>query len=224
MHSPSASFTISRRSNQMKRSRSPDSPNERAMKRVSLAVVNDHSHPMSSPIRFAAGFFQAQSAVTLSSEDTWVSQARSHGWRVESSVIAQPQNQYPIPSREDDIVMDYDSSPKHPTPRTCQTNCIHTNPRATQQLLTPPPDHVSIPPSTGTTHRINLSIPQSTTPARTHSIDSTMSVSTPSASQTVPVFASPSCSGVRKAKFTMGPRGDCEKCRLGVKGHWMHFD
>jgi hypothetical protein len=28
----------------------------------------------------------------------------------------------------------------------------------------------------------------------------------------------------RKQRFTMGPRSDCEKCRLGVKGHWMHFD
>ncbi|KAI0070355.1 hypothetical protein K474DRAFT_1670166 [Panus rudis PR-1116 ss-1] len=25
-------------------------------------------------------------------------------------------------------------------------------------------------------------------------------------------------------KFTMGPRADCEKCRLGVKGHYAHFD
>ena len=25
-------------------------------------------------------------------------------------------------------------------------------------------------------------------------------------------------------RFTMGPRADCEKCRLGVPGHWMHFD
>jgi len=28
----------------------------------------------------------------------------------------------------------------------------------------------------------------------------------------------------RRQRFTMGPRADCEKCRLGVKGHWMHFD
>jgi len=27
----------------------------------------------------------------------------------------------------------------------------------------------------------------------------------------------------KKQKFTMGPRNDCEKCRLGVKGHWMHI-
>jgi len=28
----------------------------------------------------------------------------------------------------------------------------------------------------------------------------------------------------RKQRFTMGPRADCQKCLLGVKGHWMHFD
>ncbi|EAU88223.1 hypothetical protein CC1G_03895 [Coprinopsis cinerea okayama7 len=27
-----------------------------------------------------------------------------------------------------------------------------------------------------------------------------------------------------RRKVTMGPRADCEKCRMGVKGHWMHFD
>ncbi|KAH9857694.1 hypothetical protein C2E23DRAFT_881266 [Lenzites betulinus] len=28
----------------------------------------------------------------------------------------------------------------------------------------------------------------------------------------------------RKQRFTMGPRADCEMCRLRVKGHYMHFD
>lgn len=28
----------------------------------------------------------------------------------------------------------------------------------------------------------------------------------------------------KKPRLTMGPRADCEKCRLGVKGHWMHLD
>ncbi|KAL0580263.1 hypothetical protein V5O48_001768 [Marasmius crinis-equi] len=27
-----------------------------------------------------------------------------------------------------------------------------------------------------------------------------------------------------RRKFTMGPRADCEKCRLGVKGHSVHLD
>ncbi|KAF8527065.1 hypothetical protein JB92DRAFT_1000010 [Gautieria morchelliformis] len=35
---------------------------------------------------------------------------------------------------------------------------------------------------------------------------------------------SSSTTPVRKARVTMGPRPDCEKCRIGVKGHWMHVD
>jgi hypothetical protein len=27
-----------------------------------------------------------------------------------------------------------------------------------------------------------------------------------------------------KKRFRMGPRTDCEKCRLGVPGHYAHFD
>ncbi|KAF9793313.1 hypothetical protein BJ322DRAFT_1033954 [Thelephora terrestris] len=27
----------------------------------------------------------------------------------------------------------------------------------------------------------------------------------------------------KRPRFTMGPRSDCEKCRMGVKGHWGHF-
>jgi len=36
--------------------------------------------------------------------------------------------------------------------------------------------------------------------------------------------ANMSVANSRRQRFTMGPRRDCEKCRLGVKGHWMHFD
>ncbi|KAH9028249.1 hypothetical protein EDB85DRAFT_2257088 [Lactarius pseudohatsudake] len=28
----------------------------------------------------------------------------------------------------------------------------------------------------------------------------------------------------RRSRFTLGPRPDCEKCRLGVPGHYAHFD
>jgi len=28
----------------------------------------------------------------------------------------------------------------------------------------------------------------------------------------------------KQPRFTMGPRADCEKCRLGVKGHFVHLD
>lgn len=26
-----------------------------------------------------------------------------------------------------------------------------------------------------------------------------------------------------RPRMTMGPRAGCEKCQLGVKGHWMHL-
>ncbi|KAI0736668.1 hypothetical protein C8Q72DRAFT_801061 [Fomitopsis betulina] len=45
--------------------------------------------------------------------------------------------------------------------------------------------------------------------------------SAPDASITSP---NPQQSAPRRQKFTMGPRSDCEKCRLGVKGHWAHYD
>ena len=28
----------------------------------------------------------------------------------------------------------------------------------------------------------------------------------------------------RRPRMTMGPRADCEKCRMKVPGHWMHVD
>ncbi|KAE9400752.1 hypothetical protein BT96DRAFT_634670 [Gymnopus androsaceus JB14] len=47
--------------------------------------------------------------------------------------------------------------------------------------------------------------------------DSPMSISSSPSSANI---TSPS----RKQRFTMGPRADCEKCRLGIKGHWVHLD
>lgn len=50
--------------------------------------------------------------------------------------------------------------------------------------------------------------------------------STSQSSSMSPMAISPavSPSSNRKQRFTMGPRSDCEKCKLGVKGHWMHID
>lgn len=36
----------------------------------------------------------------------------------------------------------------------------------------------------------------------------------------IPLPISPSA---RRIRVTMGPRADCEKCRLRVPGHWMHM-
>ncbi|KAL1668453.1 hypothetical protein GGF50DRAFT_46542, partial [Schizophyllum commune] len=59
-------------------------------------------------------------------------------------------------------------------------------------------------------------IPSQPTPAppeRASSVDIAMSPS-PSRPPATPSF---------QRRFTMGPRLDCEKCRLGVKGHYAHY-
>ncbi|KAG2157393.1 hypothetical protein DEU56DRAFT_764408 [Suillus clintonianus] len=48
-----------------------------------------------------------------------------------------------------------------------------------------------------------------------------MPISSPPSTSQIPGTIS---SSGRKQRFTMGPRADCLKCRMGVKGHWVHFD
>lgn len=70
----------------------------------------------------------------------------------------------------------------------------------------PPHINVIVPTPLDTPHLAQLE-PLYPTPTMLH-LASTTDVST----------------GYRKQRFTMGPRSDCEKCRLGVKGHWAHYD
>ncbi|THU92171.1 hypothetical protein K435DRAFT_780340 [Dendrothele bispora CBS 962.96] len=53
-------------------------------------------------------------------------------------------------------------------------------------------------------------------PSVASSNDSPMSVN----SSPISSLSSPS----RRHRFTMGPRADCQKCRMGVKGHSVHLD
>lgn len=39
----------------------------------------------------------------------------------------------------------------------------------------------------------------------------------------LPSYLNVAASPRRQQRFTMGPRADCEKCRLGIKGHWVHY-
>ena len=63
-----------------------------------------------------------------------------------------------------------------------------------------------------------LGIPPQPAPApleRASSVDIAMSSSpSPSRPPATPSF---------QRRFTMGPRLDCEKCRMGVKGHYAHY-
>ncbi|KAF9452266.1 hypothetical protein P691DRAFT_805147 [Macrolepiota fuliginosa MF-IS2] len=43
-------------------------------------------------------------------------------------------------------------------------------------------------------------------------------------SQETIIPSSPRLVTPRKQRFAMGPRADCEKCRLGIKGHFVHLE
>lgn len=89
----------------------------------------------------------------------------------------------------------------------------HTSSLPPQTQLGPPPTICVLPATPG----------QSPLTAHDHASDQGGMHS--SGTPTSPMSISPSsASSNRKQRFTMGPRSDCEKCRLGVKGHWMHFD
>lgn len=107
---------------------------------------------------------------------------------------------------------------------------MHLDSLPSVRLLVPPSeDVVGTPPPFPQRHmfsrpelleRQQLQIPSIHVHAATPSPVS-MHHPTPSPTSSI----SPSSAGcMRKQRFTMGPRADCEKCRAGIRGHWVHFD
>ena len=124
----------------------------------------------------------------------------------------------------------YSASPRSASPNQYlggDPSALHSHPAirftpATPLELTPPapceaalpelqPQHRQMPPLSG----MDAGDAVMMSPARTASfngcIDSPVS---PRAGM---------MSSRTRQKFTMGPRSDCEKCRMGVKGHSVHF-
>lgn len=196
---------------------------------------------------------QSRSSTMICSDDNWVAQTRGLSIE-SPLPLQQMNEALSLPvahrdrEREEYMGMDCDSLSKpqicssqrpnnpsrSPIPRIQDSHSPSTlhSPTSTERLNTPPP-YAHFPSSGPTTDYfihssrtpyINL---QPATPSeglsRNGSADSAMSVSSTS-SQKSHIVGTPISLNVRKQKFTMGPRGDCEKCRMGVKGHWMHFD
>jgi len=102
----------------------------------------------------------------------------------------------------------------HPNPCPSMSNVFSsqlTLPPATATGYLQTSDHVAIPtPPIGT-----VMLPPPHSPFSVGCADVTPPDSQPSQQQQAPP---------RRSRFTMGPRPDCEKCRLGVPGHYAHFD
>jgi hypothetical protein len=101
----------------------------------------------------------------------------------------------------------------HPNPCPPMSNVFSsqlTLPPATATGYLQTSDHVAIP-----TPPISTVMLPSHSPFSGGCGDTTPPDSHPSQQQQMPP---------RRSRFTMGPRPDCEKCRLGVPGHYAHFD
>ncbi|KAJ7685047.1 hypothetical protein DFH06DRAFT_1157236 [Mycena polygramma] len=234
MQSPSFRTT---RSVSAKRARSPDSPSERPAKRLSLATGGR-------PSENAYHYLSAQSSASTSrhSSEDWVQQAG--GLSIDSPLFSSMSASVPeFASAVDDEGMlvdaDEDSSmiPRRPylPPLHTESGALpgfssasdsrqaqgqHLNlssgSRYNASGATPTggslfPPAINILPATPDL----LSRTRPSTPV--HESSSAMNIS-PTTSYAI--LGSPST----KRRFMMGPRANCEKCRLGVKGHSVHLD
>ncbi|KAG6828216.1 hypothetical protein H0H93_015012, partial [Arthromyces matolae] len=202
-----------------KRPRSP-SPNDLPNKRPSLAIDRFK-------VAYSSGDVTPQSPASSSrfpSED-WVHQA--DGLSIDSPVILKD-------DQDEEMNMDSDEpipikvQAKRPTLhpiQTSQTNMAHlslfrqyhhhTPSSATSSSMHTPPGplvHV-FPPTPPIPSSASIDVlPMQTrpsTPVNDPSSISVMDLSSPEPSFTTP----------RKQRFTMGPRADCIKCQMNVKGH-----
>ncbi|KAF8652728.1 hypothetical protein AX16_004227 [Volvariella volvacea WC 439] len=108
--------------------------------------------------------------------------------------------------------------PSIPTPLTQQYHplnpLIHLAPMPLDQHMSGP--NINVTPPTPSSR------PMTALPEQDRQPSTSPMILSPSPSEylTVPSINNQS----KRQKFSMGPRADCEKCRLGVKGHWAHLD
>ncbi|KAJ7489849.1 hypothetical protein B0H11DRAFT_2010647 [Mycena galericulata] len=235
MQSPSFRTT---RSVSAKRARSPDSPSERPAKRLSLAIGG--------PLASAENAFhylgpRSSASTSRHSSEDWVQQAG--GLSIDSPLF--PSMSAPVPgiaaTDEEGMLVDAEEDesgisrrPYLPRLRTHSETFMQAGSPISTEGQPQNPPAVSSYNTTGNTPpagslflpAINilpatpelLSRTRPSTPVRDNHDSSAMSIS-PTTSYAV--LGSPAG---KKARFMMGPRANCEKCKLGIKGHWVHLD
>ncbi|KAH8102864.1 hypothetical protein BXZ70DRAFT_926908 [Cristinia sonorae] len=234
MHSSPTFRTARTSASPCKRPRSPPSspsPLERPSKRISFGVHGSVSLPLA---HLGVGAGPASSSSSLRtrqvSNEDWVAQTR--GLRLASNSPIVEQEMVLEEGMVEDDVMNVENTvdPSVGSSFACPPN----SPERPLQACTTPDSSLSIP-FHGALHFQNVSQPMSSfqPPAAfslSRSLSSSSSVpetvmrcTTPELDpRTIPLPVSPVAA--RKQRFTMGPRADCEKCRSGVKGHWVHLD
>lgn len=245
-HSPSRIFNYS-----LKRQRSPESPSqERQAKRPTLALEDGYLNLRAHPSFFSAN--QSLNGHHQPSPEDWVRRTSdlSIGTPLSGGPVPSPSGDI---GQDVNMALDTDEPAKScsavlvsPSPR------LQSHPPA-QQLITSqtyniPPQHLIHLPATSSSsssssvvvepagayaqHHISPDAPSNqqemqSGPPQNHELFTTISSGTPIPSpppHLISQYQGQVSSSGRKQRFTMGPRADCLKCRMGVKGHWMHFD
>ncbi|PBK96708.1 hypothetical protein ARMGADRAFT_1010292, partial [Armillaria gallica] len=134
-------------------------------------------------------------------------------------VLLPLQTTFPSTSHSHDASTAYCQSPQNLSPSFSDSNAPQQQANHAQGSFRPRLPSIDITPPTPETIRVDGDIVNMTRP-RTPVSDSLtpMNISMDSASP-----RSSALSPSKKQRVTMGPRSDCEKCRLGMKGHWMHL-
>ncbi|KAJ7694224.1 hypothetical protein B0H17DRAFT_1058276 [Mycena rosella] len=237
MQSPSFRTT---RSVSAKRARSPDSPSERPAKRLSLAIGG--------PLAYSEHAFhylgRSSASTSRHSSEDWVQQAG--GLSIDSPLFPSVNPTVELTPVDEGMLVDEDVSGISRRP---YLPPLRTQSDALMQPSIPSTSHMHmegqpLDPPSGTNYNTSQTTPPTgslflpainilpatpdmlsrtrpSTPVHDNSRDrdnsSAMSIS-PTTSYAV--LGSPA----GKRRFMMGPRANCEKCRMGVKGHWVHLD
>ncbi|KAJ7470618.1 hypothetical protein FB451DRAFT_1254312 [Mycena latifolia] len=238
MQSPSFRTT---RSVSAKRARSPDSPSERPAKRLSLAIGGSLA---SSEHAFQYLGSRSSANTSRHSSEDWVQQAG--GLSIDSPLFPSMNPAVPeLASGDEGMLVDAEEDvpgisrrPYLPPLRTQSdafmqpgfSSVSGSHVHMEEQPLNPPSgsnyntSETTPPAGSLFLPAINilpatpdlLSRTRPSTPVR--DLNSTAMNISPTTSYAV--LGSPSS----KKRFMMGPRANCEKCRMGVKGHWVHLD
>jgi hypothetical protein len=227
------------RSYSAKRARSPETtnPTDRPHKRLSLAVNDIFPAVVHSQTEFRSGWSGSGKSSRHHSED-WVHQAG--GLTIDSPQAGDGSSFSSRPrdvEEDENMTVDGDEieiennrrlpgSPPHISQTntsflqlTTSNSAQYSSQQSSidQHSSCPVPSHLALQlPSIDSNSPVGS---ESTQPITQPSPPTAMSIS-----PTSPWNANTISTSSRKQRFTMGPRADCDKCLLGVKGHWMHLD
>ncbi|KAK7467058.1 hypothetical protein VKT23_004120 [Stygiomarasmius scandens] len=192
-----------------KRARSPEESEDhlhRPLKRRSLAAGNNSSRAFA---QHSLQCFYPANGRHLSED--WVQQAGDLS--IDSPFDSNPTNEDAMVSEDSDMTdsTQFGHARPHLPPLQTSFESLPGHERPNPNVTHPqrPPPTINVLPPT----------PDIVAPLRFASLSSArspISVNSPPISS----ISSPS----RRHRFAMGPRADCQKCRMGVKGHAVHLD